>query len=178
MVERPDWPKTLTYTHVHSGFRPEQRFSGQARKQPWLKRRELREGNSNAHLALVRGLWCSLGHERQGIQCHHLYGGPARKERGVGRKSTDRRVVPMVWFRHEEVGRSPNNEYMYFMLKGGINPYSLAEALFINSGSRARMGRILVAHQLQGTKLLLDPKALAAKLALFEELPPDQWATI
>ena len=122
-------------------------------------KRAAREGADLEHLACVRQLWCTLGHERgEGqIHCHHLRCGAARKERSFGVKPGDRWVVPLVWFRHDTVEHlGSRNEFAHFMDEAGINPLHLAEALYAQDDV-VNMGRVLTAHQLQGTSNLLIP---------------------
>ena len=122
--------------------RTESRYFPSAESRARAKR-AARADNSLAHLALVRQLWCCLGHEREGIQVHHLRNGPARKTRGLGMKSTDRWVVPILWTRPEELERLGSRHEFRFFLQDGINPYALASALWINTGDLPRMGRVL-----------------------------------
>ena len=152
-MRRDDWPQTLNKAML-ANFKDPDRFTKHAGRAPWRARRLSR----GQHLFLVGRLWSTLGHERTDIDCHHLQGGPARKHHGLGMKSPDRFVVPLAHWRHMELhSLGSRHELEYFMDNGGINPYHLADALYINSGELARMGRVLVAHQMQGSVNLLMP---------------------
>lgn len=174
-MRKQDWPQDLnTPNRVLGNFRPD-RFADVLKRQPappWMKKRERREGNSAAHLALIRQLWCSLGVEREGIEPHHLKGGSARKERGTGMKATDQWAVPLVWFRHDELERMGSRREFGFFMEQGINPYALAIALYANTGDLPRMGRVLVAHQLDADRRKAQAKNLSG---LIVDLTPDDW---
>lgn len=130
----------------------EDRFGHMAAPQKWKSRRQLRVGNSEEHLALVRQLWCTLGTERYRIECHHLKSGPALKERGVGMKATDRWAVPLFYARHWDLENIGSRREFDFFMEHGINPYDLANALWANTGDLVRMSRVLKAHQEQARK--------------------------
>ena len=159
MVER-SWPADLNNLRREYGrFRdPAARYPTKAQK---AIKRAARPGNDLEHLARVRQLWCTLGHERGlKIDVHHLQGGPVRKFRGLGLKSPDAWVVPLEHWRHMELhALGSRHELDYFMENGGINPYVLATALFaISKMGVMTMGRVLTAHQLQGAAYLLRHK--------------------
>lgn len=156
-----DWPQDPTWPlKVYGNFKPEP----DARPR-WMRRREQREGNSNAYLDLIRQLWCTLGPERDNVQAHHLRRGPAAGTCGGrqgGLKSTDRWAVPLVWFRHEEIDNQLGSHYeaAYFLKRGGILVYDLAAGLWRNRGSYQAMASVLNHQQLLGTRRLLDPEQL------------------
>jgi hypothetical protein len=88
-----------------------------------------------------------LGPERYRIECHHLKTGPAAPTRGLGMKALDCWVVPLFWLRHSDLeNRGSRHEFAFFD-DYGINPYELAQALWVNSGDLDRMGRVLAAHK-------------------------------
>lgn len=148
-----DWPTDLK-PQVLANFKTPRVMRPSAAIRARAKRAQ-REGNDEAHLAMLRQLWCALGVERP-VDVHHLQGGPARKERGLGMRSPDRWAVPLAHWRHMELHNlGSRNEYAYFMENGGLDPYALAVALWASRGNLVAMSRILVAHQLQGSKALL-----------------------
>lgn len=151
-----DWPVDLK-PHVYGNFKPDKTSRYYPSKATRLKhKREAREGNANAHLANLRQLWCVLGHERDSLTVHHLKTGPARLERGVGMRATDRWGVPLIWSRHDELERLGSRQEWAYFDAYAINPYSLANALWSNRDSLPRMGLVLVAFQLAATKTLLS----------------------
>ena len=170
-MRKEDWPGQVPQPHVLGNFRNQNRYFPSAASRARAKR-AAREDNSLAHLALVRQLWCCLGHERQNIDCHHLQAGPARQWRGFGMKSPDRWVVPLVRWRHEELHRLGSRHEFEFFMSQGINPYNLAWALWINTGNLATMGRVLVAQQLDGTRRKLQAKELDKWII---DLRPSEW---
>lgn len=163
MVQR-DWPGQVPQPHVYGNFRCDLSARAERARTKRAKQRAERVGNDLHHLVRVRQLWCTLGHERGlKIDCHHLQGGPARKFRGLGLKSPDAWVVPLEHFRHMELhALGSRHELDYFMENGGIDPYVLAAALFaITNMGVLTMGRVLTAHQLQGSANLLGRKPRA-----------------
>lgn len=138
--------------------KPEERYASRADK---ARKRAARPGNSLDHLAMVRKLWCSLGQrddKHQEIHPHHLQGPPTHKFRGLGLRAPDRFVVPLVWWRHEELhGLGSRHEYEYFMdnSHGRVDPYALAQGLFSVGCDLRRATMILDAHQSQDRVLKL-----------------------
>ncbi len=159
MTRRPDWPEQVKYGRdpVLANFRHP---FPQAKAAKAADRRAAREGNSLPHLAMVRQLWCSLGHRddrREALHAHHLQGGPCRN-RGLGKRSPDVWTVPLVWWRHEELhALGSRHEYEYFMdhSHGRVDPYALAIALKAISPDILLAARILEAHQRQDATLTL-----------------------
>lgn len=116
--------------------------------------RDRREGMSEAHLALVRRLWCPIARTRERVEAHHCKGGPAQKYRGLGLKSPDMFCVPLnslVHWRLESLGSRREEE---FFDEYGINPYELADALWKATGDLGRMSKVLEAHQEAADKLV------------------------
>lgn len=161
-MKRSDWPQEIptkpSWTpHLKRG--PLASFD--ARVKVKADKRAAREGNSLAHLAMVRQLWCSLGNRedrREVVHPHHLQGGPCRKLRGLGRRSPDCWAVPLVWWRHEELhALGSRHEREYFMDHSGglLDPYALAIALWAISPHLELAARILDAHQRHATRRLL-----------------------
>lgn len=145
-----------------------QRPSKFAPKPKKERARDRREGMSEAHLALVRRLWCVITNERSTkIDPHHLRSGPAAKERGLGLKCTDKWVLPVTRATHNQIeGLGSRNEFDFFDAHG-INPYELADALWANTGSLDAMAKVMEAHQEQAAKVLAkrDRKAASFKRA-------------
>jgi len=104
-----------------------------------------REGMSQAHLRLIRKLpSCISG--RMPCEAHHLCGGPAAAERGVGMKATDKWVVPLTPDEHRDVHTFGSKmEGQWFMNRGIDDVYELAAALWDVRGSegalRTTLGR-------------------------------------
>ena len=129
--------------------------------------RKARTGMSDAHLALIRKLPCSVCHIGPGVHIihpHHLKSGPARKERGVGMKATDKWAVPLCGFvHHREIERlGSRKEYEWFQDRG-LDPYELAKALWLATGDIGRMVQVLVAHK-QGAHRSLNRRAAINRL--------------
>lgn len=158
MAQRSDWPQTLN-------IRPKPSHAtkaAQARARR-AKKRAAREGNDLKHLACVREMgMCCLCENTRGIQAHHLIGGEARKHRGVGMKAPDRFAVPLCGFPvgacHEDLhARGSRHEEGLFDAQG-LNPYRIADALWAISGDLMQMRRVILAHKLAGSRVLLERK--------------------
>jgi hypothetical protein len=107
---------------------------------------EKREGNSEAHLLLIRLLPCCVTGKKAPNDPHHLKEGLAH-ERGLGRRSTDRWAVPLSREKHDEVERiGSRNEWAWFRQHGIEDPLELAAALWRNTGDLERMRKVLAAH--------------------------------
>jgi hypothetical protein len=127
---------------VIGNFRPSIRE--RAKKKPSAAER--REGNSEAHLALIRQLPCCVGGSGH-IDPHHLRCGPAAKERGTGQKATDQWVVPLSREAHEDAHRVGSRaEDGWFRARGIEDVVELARALFRVTGDLDAMRRVLWAH--------------------------------
>lgn len=161
---RRDWPGEVPRDRMLSNFRPDLSLAtkaAQARAKRAKKRAE-REGNDVEHLALIRQLPCCLCENTVGIQAHHLIGGAARKHRGIGMKAPDRLAVPLCAFPvgtcHEELhARGSRHEEATFDAKG-MNAQRIADALYAATGNLAQMRRIILAHKLSGSLVLLGRK--------------------
>lgn len=104
---------------------------------------ERREGNSKAHLALIRQLPSCISGKRP-CDPHHLY---HKKERGVGLKATDRWAVPLTREEHDEATKAQSRGEMAFFKRNGIeNPYDLANSLWKQTGDLERMVKIIQAN--------------------------------
>ena len=123
-------------------FRPTVRERNQ--KQPSAASK--RPGMSPEHLALVRQLPCCVSGKPAPNDPHHLKAGLSH-ERGTGRKATDRWVVPLSRFKHDELERlGTHRETAWFQQHGIDDPLELANALWQATGDLARMRRVLASH--------------------------------
>lgn len=127
--------------------------------------RKSRPGMSEAHLALIRQLPCVACAAISRVDPHHLCSGPAKRERGMALKSTDRWALPVCRFHHDEVHRlGSRNEGAWFH-KWRIDPYELANALWHASGDFPRMYAILAEHKRAGLRALKAEAAINALMA-------------
>jgi hypothetical protein len=104
---------------------------------------------SQEHLTAIRHLACALCHNDWAVDPHHMLSGPAARERGMGMKSTDRWALPVCRTHHDEIHRLGSRREIGFFLSFGIEPISLALALWNVSPDEARMARVLEAHKQQ-----------------------------
>jgi len=115
---------------------------------------EKREGNSEDHAALLRLLPCCVTGREPARTIHHLKAGPARHERGVQMRATDRWALPLSYEAHilgvETVGS--RREHAWFREHGVDDPYELAAALWRETGDLERMRRIVQAHVGRGRR--------------------------
>lgn len=128
--------------------------------------RDRREGMSERHLVRIRALQCCvIGCQQADIEAHHLKSGPARLERGIGLKASDRFAVPLCGFLHhneiEHLGS--RREEQWFRDVGINNPYLLAKALWdrsqlIKDDERAvnEMLMIVHRHKIEAARILWD----------------------
>lgn len=109
-----------------------------------------REGDSARHQALIRKLPCCITGKKPAGQVHHLKSGPARLERGIGQKATDRWGVPLCFEAHilgvELVGS--RLELKWFQDRGIADPYGLAEELWAASPDFEAMEDIVLRHMI------------------------------
>lgn len=98
---------------------------------------------SPAHLALIRQLPSCLS-GKSPCDPHHLR---VSNERGIGLKATDRWAVPLIRKEHDECHLVPGRKEEEWFLARGIDVYSLANALWQQTGDLERMLRVLEAHR-------------------------------
>ena len=127
-----------------------ERFS-RPRRQPASARRP---GMSPQHLIHIRMLPCTVCYERQGIQAHHLKSGPARSERGVGRKATDRLALPLCFLHHADLERYGSRREFEWFDAFGIDPYDLCVGLWNRRGNPDNMAAVLEAHKRDAIRTL------------------------
>lgn len=141
-----DHPRELRpYGRVLDNQRPSLR----ERSKKKVSAQERREGNSSAHLALIRKMpccTCLMVHERN--DPHHLKSELAGAERGVGMKATDKWTVPLCRRCHDEVESiGSRKEVGFFEWYGISDVHELAHALWKETGDLGRMIKILMAHR-------------------------------
>lgn len=103
-----------------------------------------REGNSSAHLELIRKLPCCCCLKTPGGQAHHL---KATGLRGMGMRSPDRFALPMCEECHlHGVERAGSKNELSWFEKHGIQALELCAALFGATGDLPRMLKVLVEH--------------------------------
>lgn len=108
---------------------------------------EKREGNSERHLELLRLLPCCITGQTPAGEVHHLKGGAARLERGMGQRATDQWGVPLSRIPHDALERIGSRlEHAFFRERGIADPYELAAALWQATGDLDRMRKIVQAH--------------------------------
>jgi hypothetical protein len=122
-----DRPQEIRPPKVYGNFRP----SLKERSKKHVSSQERREGNSQAHLALVRQLPSCVSGVAGPCDPHHLKSGPAKAERGVQQKA-------------ERI--SSRLEEAWFRERGVDDVVELANALWVNTGDLERMLRVMQAH--------------------------------
>jgi hypothetical protein len=138
-----DWPKELRPEKVYGNFRP----SLKDRSKRHVSSQERREGNSAAHLALIRQLPSCVSGAVGPCDPHHLRSGAALLTRGVGMRATDRWTVPLLRHEHDELHRiSSRLEEAWFRERGVDDVIELAAALYANTGDLERMWKVQQAH--------------------------------
>jgi hypothetical protein len=138
-----DRPQEIRPPKVYGNFRP----SLKERSKKHVSSQERREGNSQAHLALVRRLPSCVSGVAGPCDPHHLKSGPAKAERGVQQKATDRWVVPLKRHEHDELERIASRyEELWFKERGVDDVVELAAALWANTGDLERMWKVQQAH--------------------------------
>ena len=149
MSDKPDWwPMEI---------RPRDVLLPQFRQPRYLKideprpsRRSQRPGMSPQHLVHIRLLACACCYVRQGIEAHHLKSGPARRERGVGLKATDRWTLPLCGGplgHHADLERYGSRREEEWFAEFGIDPHALAIGLWNRRGNVDNMRAVLEAHK-------------------------------
>ncbi|ADJ22984.1 hypothetical protein Hden_1171 [Hyphomicrobium denitrificans ATCC 51888] len=138
--------------HVYGNFKPSQVQKEKTKRAAPKKRRESRTGNSDAHKAAICKLPCLIpGCTVVGVEPHHLKHGPAARERSVGRKATDRWLLPLCHNHHingvEIDGRTARTEPKWFRDQGIAEPIEIAAALWSASPNASAMARIILTHK-------------------------------
>lgn len=128
---------------VFGNFKP----SIRDRRKPKPSAAEKREGNSERHLELIRRLPCCITGRTAPSDPHHLKFGLSH-ERGMGRKATDKWVLPLCREKHDELERlGSRREPGWFRDHGIDDPLALADALWRATGDIHRMARIIEASR-------------------------------
>lgn len=128
-----DRPQEVRKRFVLANFRQPYARMDEPRRE---RARDRRAGMSPTHLARIRRLQCTFCYETEGIHAHHLQSGPARLERGVGLKATDRYSIPLCPLCHGDVHRYGSRRERDYSLRRGIDPHDLAAALWRRSSDR------------------------------------------
>jgi hypothetical protein len=135
---------------VLANFKPtiSEREKAKRNREPAASRRP---GMSPEHLELIRQLPSCVSGRAGRCDPHHLKSGPAKAERSVGQKATDRWTVPLKRDEHDELERiSSKREEAWFRERGIADVVELANALWINTGDLGRMRAVLQAHMGKG----------------------------
>lgn len=135
-----DWPQQMSKPKMLANFKT--RGPKVKHKTTW---RQKRPGMSEDHLSLIRKLPCCVSLTMPGGDPHHLKSGTG--ERGGALKSTDRWAVPMTRRLHDEVERVGSRNERKWFLDHGVDPHTLALALWASTGDLARMTKIVIAHR-------------------------------
>jgi hypothetical protein len=153
-----DWPQEVRKVIRLANFRPDFKTDRPRRE----RARDRRAGMSSSHLARIRQLQCTVCYERRNLDAHHLKSGPARSERGIGLKATDRWAIPLCRIHHDEVERLGSRREPGYFDDYGIEPHCLADALWRQSSDRDHeksidnMLAVLHRHQIQAIAKLSD----------------------
>jgi hypothetical protein len=116
-----------------------------------------RDGNDSNHLAALRKCPCIVTLRVPAGEAHHLKSLGAGKERGVGRRASDRWAVPLSRNPHNAVEAvGSRNELRWFAENGVEDPHELAATLWAvrpsNGSEKAikaateAMTKIIIAH--------------------------------
>lgn len=137
---------------VIGNFKPSVSQREKAKRLAPKEKRAKRPGNSDAHkLAIQKCPCCIPGCNVVGVEGHHLKHGPAAAERSVGRKATDRWLLPLCHNHHingvEIDAPNAKREPGWFRDRGIDEPIELAAALWAVSPNAAAMTRIILAHK-------------------------------
>ena len=139
-----DWPQEIRKPHVYCNFRPSKKERSKKRE----RAADRRPGMSSKHLVLIRQMPCCVSLVMPAGDPHHLKQGPAKDERGMGQKATDRWTVPLTRIEHDALERiGSRHEHAWFRERGIADPYELANALWHATGDLSRMIAILMAHR-------------------------------
>jgi hypothetical protein len=111
------------------------------------KAREKRVGVCRDYLALIRSLPSCVSGGRP-VDPHHLTGGPAAHERGVGMKATDKWCVPLTRDEHNDLHQVGSRlEREWFANRGIPDVYDLACKLYsARNHGRGRMRLVIEAR--------------------------------
>lgn len=130
--------------HVYGNFRP----SRAERSKKRVSAQQRREGNNDAHRAIIKQLPCCICLKRPPNDGHHLKSGDAQRERGMGMRATDRWLVPLCRAHHDDLeSYGSRREYEWSAAHGLLDPYALAEALYNAPKDVQTMTAIVQAHK-------------------------------
>lgn len=104
--------------------------------------RQPREGDSAAHVAMVRRLPCCVTGFRHNVDAHHLLKVGDGLPKGMSRRNEDKWVIPLHHDLHMELHDRAGNEEA-FLAGMGIDGRALARALWANRGDLDACERII-----------------------------------
>jgi hypothetical protein len=138
--------------YVVGNWKPTVTERAKAKRLAPKEKRAKREGNSEAHKLAIQKLPCCIpGCNVVGVEPHHLKHGAAAAERSVGRKATDRWLLPLCHDHHingvEVDAPNAKREPGWFRDHRIEEPIELAAALWAVSPDAAAMTRIVLAHK-------------------------------
>ena len=126
--------------HVVTNFKdpkPKKHVSAQKR----------REGNSEAHLSIIRQLPCCICGAQPPNDPHHLKLGEAGEQRAFGRKATDKYTIPLCRTHHDLVEEAGTKGEEQLMRDWGLSdPIALALKLHRAQRDVATMRKLVLAH--------------------------------
>jgi hypothetical protein len=102
---------------------------------------KVREGQSKAHLAMVRKLPCALCDGCGPVNAHHLLKTGDPTQRGTGRKAADRFAIPLGMRHHTSLHAHGNDEV--YLMGLGIDGRALASSLWAARGDQEAMERVV-----------------------------------
>lgn len=134
--------------HMLGNFRPSKTERDKA-KRTRKSAQERREGNSDAHLVILRQCPCAISLKQPAGEVHHLKGERARLERGMGMRATDRWGIPLAHDIHMDMeSYGSRREYEFLAARGLHDPYALADALWDCAPKTVEAyTRIILAHR-------------------------------
>lgn len=139
-----DWPQEIRKPRVLGNWRVKS-------TKKHVSAQQRREGNNDAHRAIVKLLPCCICFKRPPNDGHHLKMGLAGGERGLGMRATDRWLVPLCRAHHDDLeSYGSRREYEWFAAHGLLDPPGLAEALWNAPKDVPTMTAIVQAHRTNG----------------------------
>ena len=108
-------------------------------------KRDRSDGMSDAYLAKIRKLPSCISWQMP-CEAHHLRSGPAARERGVGRKATDKWALPLTPEEHSQCHHYGSKREIAWFRSKGIHAHSLAKELWANRHNQMAMYRVLMDH--------------------------------
>jgi hypothetical protein len=147
-------PQEIRKDRVLANFRPTAAERYAHNHAPKKSFRAQRSGMSEEHLAAIRQLACCVCPNYWSVDPHHLKTGPAKSERGVGLKATDRWCVPLCRAHHDELEALGSRKEPGFFHDRAIDHVGLALGLWNVSPNVEAMWRVLEAHKQDACRTL------------------------